>query len=615
MTRPNLALRDVVKALKSARTCLESLSDLSCNLPSLPERYHTTAFDIFLHHLRKPVEQRLLHAFRFVLTGIGALGNKYFSRQGSHLRQCWPEVIKWGKAICEGRHYHEFDYVFLRVIVQLFNIASSLDLDLLKDNDTLAFAVEIWKGHSFGGEVDFFTTSPLLSCMTAKSHNEKQVDYLDTHFDCKERLIVRKLLARFSAAVKSNPKDTTAITDLADLLWRLASFSASPIAQAITCSNAIPVALEVMNLLMDDPHQTAEHGFSVRFLLVFLLETVPTGTDRIGEAIDSGVLGVLIRVAANQQYGCLEKPMYLLNELQLGLVFEEIAFSAVTTMGTLARGNFDLPQLLQLATPGFRAGWTRFESLLLEQAVVFNLFIDGYAPERGSCACCRKMADRKEFKKCSGCEVTLYCSKACQKQDWPRHRKECHKVDEDSIDHLLTNGDRGSRRLATLQVNRYWHCIVSLAREKSIPAIYLGVEIIHDSVPFRIKVFDCRKVGESKYQFDAGSLEPMIAKEVLRRRTIKEDHPCLMLVISHLGMVSVSYMVYLDNNLDAQAEKACNDPRGAVCMDEKDNVLRPGARDVVEDIISRSHTLSDSNWRALWGNRPFEYLAEQATQK
>ncbi len=106
----------------------------------------------------------------------------------------------------------------------------------------------------------------------------------------------------------------------------------------------------------------------------------------------------------------------------------------------------------------------------------------------------------------------------------------------------------------------------------------------------------------------------MIAKEVLRRRTIKEDHPCLMLVISHMGMVSVSYMVYLENNLDAQAEKACN-PRGAVCMDEKDNVLHPGAHDVIEDIISRSHTLSDSNWRTLWGNRPFEYLAEQAMQK
>lgn len=270
-------------------------------------------------------------------------------------------------------------------------MTSSLDLDLLKDNDSLEFAVELWKGHSPRKKVDLFTTSPLLSCMTVKSLNEKQVDYLYRHFDCKEHFIVRKLLVRFSAAAKSTPKNTSATTDLADLLRRLASFSASPIAQAIMCSDAVTVALEVMDALMDDPHQTPEHGFSVRFSFDFLLSMVPTGTEHMSEAVDAGVLGVLVKVAANQQYGCLEKPVYLLNELQMGLVFEEMVFSAVTSMSNLAEGKYNLPQLLKLATPSFQAEWTRFESLLLEQAVIFNLFLNGYATERGSCAWVRKL--------------------------------------------------------------------------------------------------------------------------------------------------------------------------------------------------------------------------------
>ncbi|KAK7682254.1 hypothetical protein QCA50_014841 [Cerrena zonata] len=41
---------------------------------------------------------------------------------------------------------------------------------------------------------------------------------------------------------------------------------------------------------------------------------------------------------------------------------------------------------------------------------------------------------------CSGCKTTLYCSKACQKEDWPRHKRECQcsqrtraKADKDSL--------------------------------------------------------------------------------------------------------------------------------------------------------------------------------------
>lgn len=179
------------------------------------------------------------------------------------------------------------------------------------------------------------------------------------------------------------------------------------------------------------------------------------------------------------------------------------------------------------------------------------------------------------------------------------------------MEYFSGNSDRISRRLATLQVNRYWPSIVSLAQKEDISPLHLGVHIIHDSAPYKIKVFDCRKVGESKYQFDYCPLEPMVAKEVLRRRS--DSHPCLMLVISHMGTVDVSYMVYLENNLDPYAEKAYH-IQGATYVDENENILYPRAHDKVEEIISRSHALSDSNWRMLWGNKPFEHLAQQATQ-
>ena len=42
---------------------------------------------------------------------------------------------------------------------------------------------------------------------------------------------------------------------------------------------------------------------------------------------------------------------------------------------------------------------------------------------RGRCS--NDACNKKASKTCIGCETTLYCSKACQKADWPNHRKRC----------------------------------------------------------------------------------------------------------------------------------------------------------------------------------------------
>ncbi|EMD41039.1 hypothetical protein CERSUDRAFT_111609 [Gelatoporia subvermispora B] len=44
--------------------------------------------------------------------------------------------------------------------------------------------------------------------------------------------------------------------------------------------------------------------------------------------------------------------------------------------------------------------------------------------------CCRKSCGKREdkpalFKRCGGCKEAIYCSQACQKLDWPAHRRGC----------------------------------------------------------------------------------------------------------------------------------------------------------------------------------------------
>jgi hypothetical protein len=53
-------------------------------------------------------------------------------------------------------------------------------------------------------------------------------------------------------------------------------------------------------------------------------------------------------------------------------------------------------------------------------------FLDGVnRSAAGGCASCMR---RCELRKCTSCRRTQYCSKACQKSDWPHHKADCRRV-------------------------------------------------------------------------------------------------------------------------------------------------------------------------------------------
>ena len=50
--------------------------------------------------------------------------------------------------------------------------------------------------------------------------------------------------------------------------------------------------------------------------------------------------------------------------------------------------------------------------------------------DRNKCHKCHKTGERKKDKlsKCAGCHSITYCSKECQREDWPRHSDNCVPV-------------------------------------------------------------------------------------------------------------------------------------------------------------------------------------------
>ena len=77
-------------------------------------------------------------------------------------------------------------------------------------------------------------------------------------------------------------------------------------------------------------------------------------------------------------------------------------------------------------TPGM-ARDIHFNHLLLEKMPnirqqTYNPFAAHHSnTETPAIQVCRVCVSRSRFQ-CSGCKIALYCSQACQKQDWPQHK-------------------------------------------------------------------------------------------------------------------------------------------------------------------------------------------------
>ena len=62
-----------------------------------------------------------------------------------------------------------------------------------------------------------------------------------------------------------------------------------------------------------------------------------------------------------------------------------------------------------------------------------------------NCLCCRQHVVANAIKRCSRCHIAMYCSKACQRADWPSHKKTCKKHAHTETGQVVSIEDRISR--------------------------------------------------------------------------------------------------------------------------------------------------------------------------
>ncbi len=141
----------------------------------MSEKFQTDCFDVIYHHLQEPVEPRQLESGASLgwvvgsFLGIMNLECPYFERSEAHKQRfasCWPHVIKWLKAIFDGRFFHGDEDFYFSFAFGVYNIACLVCEDVLEEDGAFEFAVTAWTGHVKEEGTELFSVRPLLAYMS-----------------------------------------------------------------------------------------------------------------------------------------------------------------------------------------------------------------------------------------------------------------------------------------------------------------------------------------------------------------------------------------------------------------------------------------------------------------
>jgi len=111
ISRLNSSVTDIAKLLKEARFDLHCISDVARLVLSVPDNLQTDSFNVFYHHLQKPVDrcqntsgERVPRSFVFKMYsifGLRNLGCSYFNR-GSEHKQRFHQMLATSSEVHEG---------------------------------------------------------------------------------------------------------------------------------------------------------------------------------------------------------------------------------------------------------------------------------------------------------------------------------------------------------------------------------------------------------------------------------------------------------------------------------------------------------------------------------
>ncbi|KII83069.1 hypothetical protein PLICRDRAFT_702635 [Plicaturopsis crispa FD-325 SS-3] len=200
--------------------------------------------------------------------------------------------------------------------------------------------------------------------------------------------------------------------------------------------------------------------------------------------------------------------------------------------------------------------WTQFKARAEERLCLLDAW--DTAGGRHKHRICNQVNCQQEddqmTKLCSGCFGPMYCSKACQRLDWPVHRERCkasRKLLQDGLRARLDDGDLSFIRfIVDGEIRRRLPGVVKDARTKGVSLNMLVLEFDFSAVPmdFRVKdIFD--------YEVDPIPDHDGDLQDILRRAVDSGGESMAARTLIPQGEMSASLVSLIDIELflDASA--------------------------------------------------------------
>ncbi|KAJ7045865.1 hypothetical protein C8F04DRAFT_1066463 [Mycena alexandri] len=235
--------------------------------------------------------------------------------------------------------------------------------------------------------------------------------------------IMKAATDHFRRLISSTPVDPKDIDSQVYFIEFLATNSV--LGDALHEVETLSVATLAIDALTKQSEQSKAHG-AVKSCIELFLHHLLSGTSvkPLIHAINKGLLRSVYdaRVAFHSNEDCCEALAEIIIQVVApGLIFRSVLHAverSETKTGFLAS--------YRRARAEFHE-WETFDEVY-QDMIKFRNTIDEDVKPCGRFACVADESDAQvKLQRCGRCQYKMYCSKACQQEDWPNHKRHCRK--------------------------------------------------------------------------------------------------------------------------------------------------------------------------------------------
>ncbi|KAI0319607.1 hypothetical protein OF83DRAFT_1054763 [Amylostereum chailletii] len=303
-----------------------------------------------------------------------------------------------------------------------------------------------------------------------------------------------------------------------------------PLRRAILKAGGMVVVTQALLKLSTQPlDKDVFEGVISCFGFISNLIEAGEGTTYVRQAIQNGLLEAFVNISPSFNLLDPEAHGFTLklvsNVIPRYLVYRSIILAVNASMTKLETPA----NRRKIERSPVKKAWYTTKMLALERSMVQHQ-ADIERRERAFCDYCQKGAPKDTFKRCSGCQATLYCSKECQIQGWKSgHKGECKLKDAERINlqnDTMRKDDRMFHHALTIHEAQTHVPQLRLIAERehpSVPLLDLGVRIDYTVIPPSFSTFVLEehdisreaRPSESRTQEARG--EGIVEKAIARR--------------------------------------------------------------------------------------------------